>query len=59
MARVQSTILRSTLKGVLPDDEIRRHAEELGVVRRKRKVDIVALAWALILGFQVGADRSI
>ena len=59
MARFQNTTLRSTLKSVLPDSLIRDRAEEFGVVRRKRKVDIVALVWALILGFQVGADRSI
>ena len=59
MARVQRSTLRSTLKGVLPDDLIRERAQAFGVVRRTRKVDIVALVWALALGFQTGAERSI
>ena len=59
MARLQSTSLRSTLKSVFPDAVVFRYARELKVVRRLRKVDIVALVWTLVLAFQVGADRTI
>ena len=59
MTRIQSTTLRSCLKTVLPDAVIRRRADEFGVVRRKRKIEIAALVWTLVLGFQVGADRTI
>ena len=59
MARLQSTSLRSTLKSVFPDALVFRYARELKVVRRIRKVDIVALVWTLVLAFQIGADRTI
>lgn len=59
MARIQSTILRSTLKTLLPDALILNYAKELRVVQRLRKVDVVALVWTLVLSFQVGAERSI
>jgi putative transposase len=59
MARVQSTTSRSVLNSVISNGLILSHAETFGVVRRRRKVDIVALVWSLVLGFQVGADRTI
>jgi len=34
-------------------------ARSLGVVKRQRKVDIVALVFALVLGFERGARRSL
>ena len=59
MAHKQITTLRSTVINVLPADRIRLYAMAFGVVQRKRKVDVVALVWTLVLGFQVGADRTI
>jgi IS4 transposase len=38
---------------------VEAQARLLGVVRRQRKVDIYALVWTLVLGFQVGATRTI
>ena len=59
MARQDLISLRRALTSVLPPARIRRLADELGVVRRKRKVDIVALVYSVVLGFATGRDRSL
>lgn len=45
---------RDLLTSVLPDELIETRAEELEVVERDRKVDIVALVWTLMLGVAGG-----
>lgn len=47
------------LAKVLPDWLIESLAEDLEVVERNRKVDIVLLVWSLILGFPAGARRTL
>lgn len=47
------------LKRCLPDFVIEEFADDLEVVERQRKVDIVILVWSLILGFPAGAKRTI
>ncbi len=59
MAHAQRIALRGQLTSVLPAARIRARARELGVVRRERRVDIVALVWTLALGFGAGAERTI
>ena len=48
-------LLTTALSGWL----IERFAEELDVVERERRVDIVILVWTLVLGFPAGAKRTL
>ncbi len=60
MARTQdSTTLAGRLATFLPRDTVEERARRLRVVKRRRKVDIYALVWALVLGFQVGSERTL
>lgn len=59
MARAQRIALRQQLTSILPAARIRARARQLGVVRRQRRVDIVAFVWTLALGFGAGAERTI
>ena len=60
MAHAQdSTLLTRQLATLLPRDRVERGARRFGVVKRTRKVDIHALVWTLVLGFQVGAERTL
>jgi len=47
------------LTSVIPRGRVRRRARELGVVKRRRKVDVVALVNSLVLGFDGGKERTI
>ena len=56
---MDSTLTVDLLTSVLPDWLIEKHADQLDVVERLRKVDPVVLVWTLILGFPAGAKRTI
>ena len=47
------------LTSVIPRSRVRRRARELGVVKRQRKIDVVALVNSLVLGFDGGKERTI
>lgn len=59
MARKKSTSAARAASTVIPRDRVEAHARRLGVLRRQRKIDVVALVWSLVLSFQVGAARTI
>jgi len=59
MACPNPPLLGEALASSLPQDHVEATARRLGVVKRKRKVDIVALVWTLVLGFQAGTQRTI
>ena len=59
MAQATSITLTQPLSTLLPREQIEEEARRLGVVVRRRTVDIHALVWTLVLGFQEGARRSI
>jgi putative transposase len=59
MAHPKTTSLASTLATLLPRERVEAEARRLGVVTRQRKVDVLALVWALVLGFQVGTERTL
>jgi putative transposase len=59
MARREGSQIRRALTSLLSPRWIRRQARELGVVRRRRKVDVVALVSALVLGFDGVQRRTI
>ena len=56
--RVRSHI-REALTRVFSPQFIRHHASALGAVRRRRKVDIAAFVYTLILAFDRGATRTL
>lgn len=59
MAQADRTVIFDELARILPEAHIRREASRLEVVRREGKVDVHALVWAIVLGFQVGASRTL
>jgi len=59
MARPQNIRLTQALASVLPRRRIRILASRCGAVRRRRKLDIVALVYSLVLGFGAGDKRTL
>lgn len=53
---MDGTILRETLQAILPESVIEQYAEELGVIERSRKREIVKLVYSLVLSS--GSDDS-
>jgi len=59
MARTKSIGIRKILARLLPRRRLQRLADEAGLTKRKRKVQVHALFWTLVLGFGSGRERSI
>jgi len=59
MARTAQSHIRNALTRVLSPQSIRARASALGVVKRRRKIDIVALVYTLVLGSDRGAVRTL
>ena len=59
MARPAASHIHDALTSLLPPRRVRELAREFGVVQRRRKLDIVALVYALALGFSVGDRRTL
>jgi len=59
MAQKKRIAFREDLTRRIPDFRIRQLGAQYGVVQRKRKIDIVAFVWTLILGFTTGTERTI
>jgi hypothetical protein len=59
MARTAESHIRNALTRVLSPQSIRARASALGVVKRRRKIDIVALVYTLVLGSERGAVRTL
>jgi putative transposase len=51
--------IRRDLTSVLSPNRIRAVARQTGAVRRRRKVDIAALVYSVVLGFAAGNERSL
>jgi hypothetical protein len=58
MARPTSSHIRTTLTSLISPQLICRRAKRARVVRRRRKIDPVALVYTLILSFDRGVTRS-
>ena len=58
MALTETTLL-SSIRKTLPASWVEKRAAALGVLTRRRKVDVVALVWTLALGFGVGSERTL
>lgn len=59
MTRSVKSHIREVLTSLFSSQFIRHHATALGAVRRRRKVDIVALVYTLVLAFDRGATRNL
>jgi putative transposase len=59
MAQRRDSQIRRVLTSVIAPRRVRALAGILGAVRRKRKVDIVDLVYALVLGFASGDRRTL
>ena len=59
MAQGQASHIRAALTSLLSPQLIRRRAAALGAVKRRRKVDVVALVYTLVLGFDRGRERTL
>lgn len=47
------------LKAMFSPDWLRETASKVGMIKRNRKIDPVALFWVLVLGFGVGVERTL
>jgi len=59
VARRKSIGIRRELTTLISSREIKQYTRWSGVVRRRRKIDAVALFWAVVLGFSAGGQRSL
>ena len=59
MARPDHPSPTAAVASLLPRPSVEAAARRLDVVVRQRKVDIVALVWTLVLGFQAGTERTL
>ena len=59
MAKIEHTEILQHLATLLDSNWIEQRACELGVVKRRRKIDLVALIWTLVLGFKEDEQRSL
>jgi IS4 transposase len=59
MAHKRDSQIRRSLTSLISPRRIRQLAHELGVVRRRRKIDVVALVYALVLGFSSDNRRTL
>ena len=57
--RAHDPIFERTLCETFPPEFLEKTAKETGVIKRKRKVDPVAIFWVLVLGFGVGMERTL
>lgn len=59
MARSDGSTLATRLATLLPCPLVEKVARKRHVIERQRKVDVYALVWSLVLGFQAGSERTI
>lgn len=59
MARRRQSHIRREVTSLISPQLIRARAKKLGVVKRRRKVDIAAFVYTLVLGFAGGPRRTL
>ena len=59
MTQTSSTTPTDALIALLPREEVMQEAQRLGVLVRRRVVDIYALTWTLVMPFQEGSRGTI
>lgn len=59
MSRIESSTVEAVLTRLFPSERLRSTAVEAGVQTRRRKVDVVAFFWTLVLGFGVSKERTL
>lgn len=58
MTQLPEDLIHGEISSLISPQRIRRKARELKVVKRRRKVDVVALVYTLIFGFASGRQRN-
>ena len=59
MAQSQSIEIRRVLSSVISPNQVEQTARESGFIVRARKVEPAAFFWTLVLGFGIGAHKSL
>lgn len=59
MAQSQSIEVRRVLSSVISPSRVKQTSQESGFIVRVRKIEPVAFFWTLVLGFGVGAHKSL
>lgn len=59
MADRQDSALAKQLKQILPEALLHEEARKLGILKRQRRIDLVALVWVLVFGWGHGANTSL
>ncbi len=59
MSRMDGTRVEEILTSLFPTERLRQTAVQAGVQTRRRKVDVAAFFWTLVLGFGVGKVRTL
>ena len=59
MARSQTIGVQHILQTLLPQDTVEQFAAEAKLVQRRRKLDVHAFFWTLVLGFGAGSQRTL
>lgn len=59
MARRKSIGIRRELTSLVSTRELNEFAEWTGLVKRRRKIEPMALFWTVVLGFAAGKERSL
>ena len=59
MARRKSIGIRYQLTSLVATRELNQFAEWTGLVKRRRKIEPMALFWTIVLGFAAGKERSL
>jgi putative transposase len=55
----KATTVEGVLTSLFPEARLRTEARAAGVEKRRRKIDVVAFFWTLVLGFGVGKLRTL
>src|SRR5262245_20831700 len=59
MPQRKGSSLRRQIASIIPPRRIAKLAQQLRLVKRRRKVDVVSLVMTLVLGFGTGGRRTI
>ncbi len=59
MARTQAIGVREQMTSLIQESFLRELAHDTDVTHRRRKVDMVALFWTVMLGFCTSRERSL
>ena len=59
MAQPQGNVSLARIREILPEDHGQQLAHDLGLIEKKRKLRVHLLVWTLVLGFELGSERTL